>query len=86
MVDFGVQVQLLPLQVVDERVLLVDQLIQPLNLLRQHDDFVLEVLHLHLNVLVLVESLLYINYPCLISLDLVVIVPQQVVQPLNLLT
>jgi hypothetical protein len=70
-----VQVQLVTFQVVDQRVFLVDQLVQPFDLLRQHDDLVLEVFHLHFDVLVLVERLFQVHDFRLVGLDLVVTIP-----------
>ncbi len=69
------QVQLVTFQVVDQRVFLVDQLVQPFDLLRQHDDLVLEVFHLHFDVLVLVERLFQVHDFRLVGLDLVVTIP-----------
>lgn len=85
MINLWMEVKLFPLQVVDEGILFVDELVQSLNLLGQHDDFVLKVLHLHFNVLVLCECLLYINNLCLVWLNLVITISQQVVQSLDLL-
>ena len=56
-VNLGVQIKLIALQTVDQGVFLVDKLVQALDLLSKHDDLVLKVLDLDLDVLILIEGL-----------------------------
>jgi hypothetical protein len=85
MVHLGVQVQLVPLQVANQGVFLSDELVESLNLLGEHDNFVLEVLDLDFDVLVLVEGLFDVDNLGLVGLDLVVAVPEGIVESLDLL-
>jgi hypothetical protein len=75
MVDLGMEVELVPLQSVNQRVLFINQLVQSLDFLGQHDNFVLKVLDLHLDVLVIIKSLLQVDDLSLIGLDLIVAIP-----------
>jgi hypothetical protein len=75
MVDLGMEVELVPLQSVNQCVLFINQLVQSLNFLGQHDNFVLKVFYFHLYVLVIIKSLLQVHDLSFVGLDLVVAIP-----------